>query len=119
MSGLRVLVVEDEMVVAMLVEDMVSDLGYEVAGVVSRVEDAMKLVDTGTFDCAVLDVHLNGRVIFPFADALAKRDIPFLFATGYGERGIPPEHAKRPVLQKPFRGEDLKRALLRLGEIAQ
>ncbi len=116
MSRKRVLVVEDEMVVAMLVEDMLAELGYEVASVVSRVDDAMKLVDSGNFDIAVLDVHLNGRAVFPFADALAKRKIPYMFATGYGERGIPPEHAQRPILQKPFRSEDLKRALMRLVE---
>lgn len=114
MSLRRVLVVEDEMVVAMLVEDMIADLGYEVAGIVSRVDDAMKLVDSHDFDVAVLDVHLNGRLIFPFADALAERRIPFVFATGYGERGIPREHSNWPVLQKPFRAEDLKRALDRL-----
>ena len=116
MARKRVLVVEDEMVVAMLVEDMVDELGYEVAGVVSRVDEAMDLVDSGSFDLAVLDVHLNGRLIFPFADALAERSIPHVFATGYGERGVPPEHSKRPVLQKPFRAEDLKHALLRLAE---
>jgi len=114
MSRRRVLVVEDEMVVAMLVEDMITELGYEVAAVVSRVEDAMALADSGNFDVAVLDVHLNGKLIFPFADALSKRQIPFMFATGYGERGIPPHHAKCPVLQKPFRAEDLERALVRL-----
>jgi CheY-like chemotaxis protein len=117
MSLRRVLVVEDEMVVAMLVEDMIADLGYEVAGIVSRVDDAMKLVDSEGFDVAVLDVHLNGRLIFPFADALAERHIPFVFATGYGERGIPREHSGWPVLQKPFRAEDLKRALDRLDAI--
>jgi CheY-like chemotaxis protein len=117
MSLRRVLVVEDEMVVAMLVEDMIADLGYEVAGIVSRVDDAMKLVDSEGFDVAVLDVHLNGRLIFPFADALAERHIPFVFATGYGERGIPREHSNWPVLQKPFRAEDLKRALDRLDAI--
>lgn len=102
------------MVVAMLVEDMIGELGYEVAGVVSRVDEAMKLVDSKSFDVAVLDVHLNGRLIFPFADALTERHIPFVFATGYGERGIPREHANCPVIQKPFRAEDLKRALARL-----
>jgi CheY-like chemotaxis protein len=115
MSLKRILVVEDEMVVAMLVEDMIAELGYELAGIVSRVDDAMKLVDTDDFDVAVLDVHLNGRLIFPFADALARRRIPFMFATGYGERGIPREHAHCPVIQKPFRAEDLRRALARLA----
>jgi CheY-like chemotaxis protein len=114
MSPKRVLVVEDEMVVAMLVEDMIAELGYELAGVVSRVDDAMKWADSDGFDLAVLDVHVNGRLIFPFADALARRHIPFMFATGYGERGIPREHLNCPVIQKPFRAEDLRRALVRL-----
>ena len=112
----RILVVEDEMVVAMLVEDMIAELGYDVAAVVSRVEEAMALADSGSFDAAVLDVHLNGKKIFPFADALMERHIPFLFATGYGERGIPPHHAQCPVVQKPYRAEDLKRALARLAQ---
>lgn len=116
MSRKRILVVEDEMVVAMLVEDMVDELGHEVAGVISRVDEAMNLVDSGTFDLAILDVHLNGRLIFPFADALAERNIPYIFATGYGERGILPEHCRRPVLPKPFRIEDLKHALVHLSD---
>jgi CheY-like chemotaxis protein len=77
----RVLVVEDEMTVAMLIEDMVGELAYELAGVVPRLEDAMRLVDSDCFDLAVLDVHLNGETVFPFAAALEERDIPFLFAT--------------------------------------
>src|SRR3954462_11175748 len=80
----RVLVVEDEMTVAMLIEDMVSELAYEVAAVVPRLEDAMRLVDSELFDIAVLDVHLNGKTVFAFADELLEREIPFLFATAYG-----------------------------------
>src|ERR1700721_668959 len=98
----RVLVVEDEMAVAMLIEDMVSELAYEVAAVVPRLEDAMRLVDSDSFDLAMLDVHLNGKTLFPFAAALEERDIPFLFATAYGPRGIPEEFRQSPVLQKPF-----------------
>jgi CheY-like chemotaxis protein len=112
----RILIVEDEMVVAMLVEDMVLELGYEVSGVVSRVGDALALADSGRFDLAILDVHLSGKLIFPFADALADRGIPFMFATGYGEHGIPPEHLSQMVLQKPFRPADLRRALSRLAQ---
>src|SRR5215472_15499717 len=89
----RVLVVEDEMTVAMLIEDMVSELAYEVAAVVPRLEDAMRLLDSETFDLAMLDVHLNGKTVFPFASELEARDIPFLFATAYGPRGIPEEFA--------------------------
>ena len=85
----RVLVVEDEMTVAMLIEDMVSELNYEVTAVVSRLEDAMRLADSDNFDLAILDVHLNGKTVFPFAAALERREIPYLFATAYGPRGIP------------------------------
>ena len=111
----RVLVVEDEMTVAMLIEDMVSELAYEVAAVVPRLEDAMRMVDSETFDLAMLDVHLNGKTVFPFAEALKERDIPFLFATAYGPRGLPEEYQDHLVLQKPFGPVELKRALMELS----
>lgn len=111
----RVLVVEDEMTVAMLIEDMVAELAYEVAAVVTRLEDAMQLVDSDSFDLAMLDVHLNGKTVFPFAAALEEREIPFLFATAYGPRGIPEQFRDRPVLQKPFGPVELKRALVELA----
>jgi CheY-like chemotaxis protein len=107
----RVLVVEDEMTVAMLIEDIVGELAYEVAAVVPRLEDAMRLVDSDLFDVAMLDVHLNGKTVFPFAAELEKRQIPFLFATAYGPRGIPAEFRDHPVLQKPFGPIELRQAL--------
>ncbi|HEU0162016.1 MAG TPA: response regulator [Rhizomicrobium sp.] len=111
----RVLVVEDEMTVAMLIEDMVTELDYEIAGVAPRLEDAMHLLDSDTFDVAMLDVHLNGKTVFPFAAALKAREIPFLFATAYGARGIPEEFAGHIVLQKPFGPVELRRALTTLS----
>jgi CheY-like chemotaxis protein len=111
----RVLVVEDEMTVAMLIEDMVSELAYEVAAVVPRLEDAMRLLDSDSFDFAMLDVHLNGKTVFPFAAELKARDIPFMFATAYGPRGIPEEFRGHPVLQKPFGPTELRRALAELS----
>jgi CheY-like chemotaxis protein len=111
----RVLVVEDEITVAMLIEDMVHELAYEVAAVVARLEDAMRLLDSDSFDLAMLDVHLNGKTVFPFAAALEERDIPFLFATAYGPRGIPEEFRQSPVLQKPFGPIELGRALTDLS----
>jgi CheY-like chemotaxis protein len=111
----RVLVVEDEMTVAMLIEDMVSELAYEVAAVVPRLEDAMRLLDSETFDLAMLDVHLNGKTVFPFAAELETREIPFLFATAYGARGIPAEFRGHLVLQKPFGPVELRRALIELS----
>ena len=111
----RVLVVEDEMTVAMLIEDMVGELAYEVAGVVPRLEDAMRLLDSDSFDLAMLDVHLNGKTVFPFAEALQEREIPFLFATAYGARGLPEEFRDQLVLQKPFGPVELRRALMELS----
>lgn len=111
----RVLVVEDEMTVAMLIEDMVLELEYEIAAVAPRLEDAMRLLDSDTFDIAMLDVHLNGKTVFPFAAELEAREIPFLFATAYGPRGIPAEFQGHPVLQKPFGPVELRRALTRLS----
>ena len=104
--GARVLIVEDEIIVALFLEDLLCDFGYEVAGVVSHLDQAMAhAVD---YDVAVLDVHINGRPVFDFADTLAARGTPFVFATGYGARGIPDRHAGRPVVQKPFQPEELK-----------
>jgi CheY-like chemotaxis protein len=109
LMGVRVLIVEDEIIVALFLEDLLTEFGYEVAGVAAQLDDAMARAPD--YDVAVLDVHLNGRNVFDFADILAARGTPFVFATGYGERGIPERHRARPVLQKPFQPGDLKRAL--------
>jgi CheY-like chemotaxis protein len=111
----RVLVVEDEMTVAMLIEDMVSELAYEVAAVVTRLEDAMRLLDNDLFDLALLDVHLNGKTVFPFAAELEEREIPFLFVTAYGQRGMPQEFLDHRVLQKPFGSVELRSAMMHLS----
>jgi CheY-like chemotaxis protein len=111
----RILVVEDEMLIGMLLEDMLADLGHEVAAVIPRLKDALAAVDRETFDLAILDVHLHGESAFPVADALVAKDIPFVFATGYGERGLPETYRGRPVLQKPFAKDDLERVLKTLG----
>jgi two-component SAPR family response regulator len=105
----RVLIVEDEIVVALFLEDVLDECGYQVAGVVAHLDEAM--AREPDYDIAVLDVHINGRNVFDFADQLGGRGIPFVFATGYGERGIPERHRGRPVLQKPFQPDDLKRIL--------
>jgi len=105
----RVLIVEDEIVVALFLEDVLDEFGYQVAGVVTQLDDAM--ARDQDYDIALLDVHINGRNVFDFADVLARRGIPFVFATGYGERGIPERHRSSPVLQKPFQPDELKRIL--------
>jgi len=107
----RILVIEDEMLIAMLLEDMLSDLGHEVVGAVTRVNDALTAVTRDDFDIAILDLHLNGQSAYPVADALIDRGVPFAFATGYGESGLPEKYRGRPILQKPFAREDLEATL--------
>src|ERR1700753_3523397 len=113
--GTRGLIVEDEIVVALFMEDILTEFGYQVAGVVSRLDEAM--AREADFDLAVLDVHLNVKSVFDFADKLAGAGTPFAFATGYGERGIPERHRGRPVLQKPFSPDDLKRVLATIAPV--
>lgn len=111
LEGLRVLVVEDEMMVSMLIEDMLSDMGCTVVGPASRLDEAIELVKTAELDCAVLDVNLGGQPIFPLADILRAKGAPFAFATGYGDAGLREVDRGSPVLQKPFREGDLARVL--------
>ena len=107
----RVLVVEDEMLIGMLLEDMLIDLGHVVVDIVPRLDEALAAVKRGDFDVAILDVHLSGQSVFPVAELLAGRGTPFVFATGYGERGLPEPYRDRPILQKPFARDDLERVL--------
>jgi CheY-like chemotaxis protein len=117
LAGLRVLVVEDEMMVSMLIEDMLTDLGCTVIGPASRLDEAIELVNGSELDCAVLDVNLGGQPIFPLADLLRERGRPFAFATGYGDAGLREADKGTPVLQKPFREGDLARVLGELKAI--
>ncbi|MFN3523430.1 MAG: response regulator [Phenylobacterium sp.] len=117
LDGLRVLVVEDEMMVSMLIEDMLGDLGCQVVGPASRIEDALELMNSAAIDCAVLDVNLGGQPIFPLADILRERGRPFAFATGYGDAGLREADRGTPVLQKPFREVDLARVLGELRKL--
>src|SRR4051812_48638345 len=111
LAGLRVLVVEDEMMVSMLIEDMLTDLGCTVVGPAARLDEAIELAKAIELDCAVLDVNLGGQPIFPLADLLRERGKPFAFATGYGDAGVRDVDRGTPVLQKPFREGDLARVL--------
>jgi CheY-like chemotaxis protein len=111
---LRILVVEDEMLVAMNIEDMLLELGHEVAGLASRLGPALALARESRFDAAMLDVNLAGEPSFPVADLLIDRGVPFLFATGYGRQGIEEKYRGYPMLQKPFRAVELGEALASL-----
>ncbi|MBR7618824.1 response regulator [Phenylobacterium sp. 20VBR1] len=111
LAGLRVLVVEDEMMVSMLIEDMLTDLGCIVVGPAARLDEAITLTESEQIDCAVLDVNLGGQPIFPLADILRAKGAPFAFATGYGDAGLRDVDKGSLVLQKPFRESDLARIL--------
>jgi DNA-binding response OmpR family regulator len=111
LTGKRVLIVEDEALVTMLIEDALAELGCEVAGIASRFDDALGKAQSLSFDVAILDVNLDGQRSFPIAEALARRGIAFLFATGYGTVGLPPGISGAPVLEKPFQLQDLQEAL--------
>jgi CheY-like chemotaxis protein len=108
LDAFRVLVVEDEMMVSMLIEDYLADLGCEVAGPAATLEEAMSMAEQAKFDAAVLDLNLAGDRTFPVADKLVEMGVPFAFATGYGQGGLRDQDQHRPVLQKPFVYEDLQ-----------
>jgi len=110
----RVLIVEDEVLVSILIEDALADLGIEVAGVAGTLEEALAHTEAGNFDCAILDLHINGKDVFPVAEALAARGVPFVFATGYGQSGVPEKYRERPVLQKPFMAPELESVLAKV-----
>jgi DNA-binding NtrC family response regulator len=110
-AGKRVLVVEDELMIRMLLQDMLADLGHTLAGEAGRIEDALALAKQSDFDVAILDVNLNGQPISPVVDILIERGLPFVFATGYGQRGVPEPYRKTPTLQKPFQADALARAI--------
>jgi CheY-like chemotaxis protein len=107
----RVLVVEDEFMVAALLEDRLSALGCDVVGPAHEIEEAMGLLASEPIDAAVLDVNISGRMVFPVADALAARNIPFIFTTAYGRGGLASPHAERAVLDKPYHERALEHAL--------
>lgn len=112
LKGLRVLVVEDEALVAFQLEDMLAELGCAVIGPASRVGQALDLLGRERVDAAVLDVNVAGELVYPVADALTAQGLPYIFATGYGAAGQTPCYRCRPILHKPFLQNDLRRAML-------
>lgn len=111
LQGLRVLVVEDEALVAMLVEDMLSDFGCEVIGPAGSIRQALDAIASDPPDAAILDVNLGGEPVYPVADALRRCHAPFVLATGYGEMGVAEGYRDAPVLQKPFEESELRSRL--------
>ena len=108
-TGLRVLVVEDENLVALLLEDMLAELGHTVIGPVARVKKALDMIQREEIDIAILDVNINGENTYSIADVLAARNVPFVFSTGYDKKTLHEPHQDRPILQKPFQLQDLEK----------
>lgn len=105
------MIVEDESLVAMLVEDMLLDLGHQIVSVVGRLDDAIAIARDADIDLAVVDLNLNGQRTDAVAEILRQRGVPFVFATGYGAAGLHAEWRHAPVLQKPFQPRELEQAI--------
>ncbi len=114
--GRRILCVEDEAVVAMLIEDVLLDAGFTVVGPFAKQAPAIAAITEGSVDAAVLDVNIRGERSYPIADALVENDIPFLFLTGYGEQGVDQRYRDHRIVQKPFSRGDFLTTLGRILE---
>ena len=115
LSSRRILIVEDESLVAMLLETILEDMGCVTVGPISNIEDALTLLsgdEAGALDGALLDVNVAGREVFPVADVLKARGVPFVFSTGYGQGGLPDEWRNQATIQKPFTEAAVEQALM-------
>lgn len=111
-TGSRAFLVEDETLVLFSLEDVLTDLGCEVVGQATRLEQAMTMAQSlGPLDVAILDVNIGGTTVFPVAQLLMERGVPLIFATGYGRDGLPPEWQGHAVIVKPYSVQDIERAL--------
>lgn len=114
LSARRVLLVEDEALVAMLLETILEDMGCVPVGPAGTVEEGLAMVaDPAPLDAALLDVNLAGHQVFPIAEALKARGVPFVFSTGYGESGLPDEWRGHATVQKPFTESAIRAALMK------
>jgi CheY-like chemotaxis protein len=111
LAGKRVLIVEDEMLVALLIEDFLEEFGCSSVGPCGSVQKALDAVRSEAFDLALLDVNLDGEKVYPVAELLTQLQIPFVFLSGYGDEAIPQGHAEWKVCAKPFKGADLAEML--------
>ncbi|HWQ86486.1 response regulator [Brevundimonas sp.] len=120
LTGRRVLVVEDESLVAMLLETILEDMGCTPVGPAANVDDGLAMATDGErLDAALLDVNVAGRQVFPVAEALKARGVPFVFSTGYGEGGLPEEWRGQATIQKPFTEAAVRDALMKAMGVEQ
>ncbi len=111
LAGKRILVVEDEMMLAMMIEDLLINLGCEVVGPVASVAAALSLAGRERLDGAVLDINLGSETVYLVADTLKRSSVPYVFVTGYGPGGLDSRHRGHPTIQKPFRFDQFGAAL--------
>ena len=116
-AGPCILILEDDMMLALLLEDQLADLGYRTIKA-ARVANGVRVASTASLDGAILDINVAGEASYPVAQALRKRRIPFVFATGYGAGGLAPEFRNAPTLNKPYTYADLQRVLAAALEAA-
>jgi CheY-like chemotaxis protein len=113
LEGVRVLLVEDEAIIAMTAEDMLEELGCITATTATTLSEALEAADREAFDVALLDINLNGRESLPVAVRLRERRCPFVFTTGYGAAGSGGDFADVPLVTKPYQLADLESAIRR------
>jgi CheY-like chemotaxis protein len=114
LSGRRILVVEDEMLVLLNIEDMLADHECTSVSAAANADQALALIAAQSFDAAMVDLNLNGRKSYRVADALAARGVPFVFSTGYSGESLDDGYRDQPVLGKPYRDVELVETLTRL-----
>jgi CheY-like chemotaxis protein len=114
LSGRNILVVEDEILVLLNAEDMLADLGCTSVSAAATAAQALALIAVQAFDAAMVDVNLDGRRSYPVADALAARNVPFVFSTGYSGESLDDGYRERPLLGKPYSEVELVEILTRL-----
>ncbi|MGE5563477.1 MAG: response regulator [Bacillota bacterium] len=113
LAGIRVLVVEDEAIIALAIEDMLIELGCQIVGPALSVDAAARLASGEALDAAVLDINLRGETSRPVAEILRGRDVPFCFSTGYESADVPDGFESVPLLRKPYTSDSLG-AMLRM-----
>src|SRR5262249_62278039 len=107
-TGNRILLVEDEILVAMMMKDILTELGFSVVGPFSRLPEAMVAAVHEDINAGIIDVNLGGEFVYPVADVLAARKIPFVFITGYGVESIDGRFAHVPIVKKPVQRQVLQ-----------
>ena len=119
-AGCRVLVVEDETLIALLIEDMLAAMDCEIVGPIGKLETAIQIAQEGKFDIAILDVTIRGGKVYPVAEHLLARGVPFVLASGYGDWALPPSLRDQRRLTKPFTAAELEEQVrLLFGQAVQ